>query len=128
MAMIGAYRMMPLSMSPASVSVLPPGPKDVTRRLKTNLKAGDIAYCCERWAANICHDDQPPRDLSEKCFLWYWGDPDGMEIVRPGKDPLIGFRGKWRPAMFMLPWMSRVTFLIKDVRRERRQKAHSERA
>lgn len=110
---IGPYRVMPLNMCPASMSVIPPrGVKDVTRRPSTNLRAGDIAYIRERWAADSTLDELRPTAISTDCPIWY--DVDGVTSW-----PWVMTHGKGRPPMFMLPWMSRKTALIVDVRRER---------
>ncbi len=105
---LGPYRVMPMTFSPESVAVLPPlGIKDVTRRLSTYLRAGDIGYCQERWAVSRRYAQVRPSAMNP-----------GTHAIRYATDGGDLDTGKWRPPMFMLPWMSRKTFLVRDVRRE----------
>ena len=104
---IGSHRVMPLNWSQESVSAMPA--KTVTRRLSTHLRAGDICYGRERWAAHADRDRLRPSQIPEGSPIWY-GACHACEMDER--------RGKWRPPMFMLPWMSRRTHKIVSVRRD----------
>lgn len=79
-----------------------------------NYETGDRLYVREAWrtfdGAGMW-DDLPPRELSPQ-IVWYEAD---------GKAPEDIFPGKFRQAMHMPRWASRLTLIVTDVRVQRLQ-------
>jgi hypothetical protein len=85
-------------------------------RLKVRYGPGDRLYVREHWRAEAVYDETPPRDIEhDACNVLYeadgkWSDVDQMNSA-----------GKFRQAMHMPRWASRITLLVTDVRVERLQ-------
>jgi hypothetical protein len=71
---------------------------------------GDGLWVREAWRVVAEADSTPPRDLSQAHRVWFESD----EPHQPGF-------GKYRPAMFMCRWMSRINLVVTGVRIERLQ-------
>lgn len=80
-------------------------------RVAPPYKVGDVAHVREGWRVGACWDRTKPRDLSMcvpvryEATAWQAREVDGW--------------GKYRPAMFMPLWASRLKLEILDVRLER---------
>ena len=76
--------------------------------------SGNRLWVRETWAATASNDPCSPSEINTdagKPVLWY------KESV--GVEPSCGWRGKWRPSIFMPRWASRITLEVVDVRVER---------
>lgn len=77
---------------------------------------GDRLYVREHWRGEAVYDDTPPRDIPfDACMVRYeadgaWSDHDAMTHA-----------GRFRQAMHMPKWASRITLIVTDVRVERLQ-------
>jgi hypothetical protein len=72
---------------------------------------GDLLYVRECWHAEAAYDDDPPRDIPfDACCVLYaadgsWSDHDPMNKA-----------GRFRAAMHMPRWATRLTLKVTDVR------------
>lgn len=71
---------------------------------------GDRLWVREAWRCGALHDPDPPRRILEGTRIHYTADGP--------PDEALGF-GRWRPAMFMPRWASRITLAVTGVRAER---------
>lgn len=79
---------------------------------------GDRLWVRETWRSETTYDVTPPSDLHKTTPIWYEADGAHGSLVQPdGNDE----KGKLRPSIFMLRWMSRITLEIVSVRVERLQ-------
>jgi hypothetical protein len=85
-------------------------------------KPGDRLWVRETWAAHWMYNDVPPNEAHSSQpddNQWFAADPDGT--VGTCGCPSLGYRGKWRPSIFMPRWASRLLLEITAVRCERLQ-------
>ena len=75
---------------------------------------GDLLWVRETWATSKSLDHVKPSDLAAGAPIEYAADR--CLTISGGKLP---DRGKWRPSIFMMPWMSRITLEVVSVRVER---------
>jgi hypothetical protein len=84
-------------------------------------RVGDRLYVREAWRAEASYDGTPPRELEfDSCMVryeadGYWSDWDQMTHA-----------GKFRQAMHMPRWASRLTLIVTDVRVQRLQEISEE--
>lgn len=77
---------------------------------------GDRLWVRETWATDSQVDNVMPRDLSKGEPIYY----AASNVWRTtGCQPIL--RGKLRPSIFMMPWMSRILLQVTNVRVERLQ-------
>lgn len=80
------------------------------------IKRGDRLYVREHWRAEAVYDETPPRDIEpDACNVFFeadgkWSDLDQMNRV-----------GRFRQAMHMPRWASRLTNIVTEVRVQRLQ-------
>jgi len=79
-------------------------------------RPGDRLWVRETWASDKQVDHIKPRDLSHGEPIYYAAS-DGW--LTTGCQPIE--RGRLRPSIFMMPWMSRIILEITNVRVERLQ-------
>jgi hypothetical protein len=83
---------------------------------------GTRLWVKEKWAAHWMYDNVPPskaRSTLPDDNRWYLADPEDS----PGTHgcPAKGYTGRWRSALYMPRWASRLTIEIMSVRLERLQ-------
>lgn len=80
------------------------------------IAVNDIIYVREPWHVSNAFDDySPAKSHKGKNVL-----PRGVEVIRPATlERLPHYAGKFRQAMHMPRWMSRITLKVTDVRIER---------
>lgn len=72
---------------------------------------GDRLWVREPWRATPGLDGSPPREIPQDQRIWYVADE------KPTRGP--GVRARYRQAMFMCRWMSRILLEVTEVRVER---------
>jgi hypothetical protein len=121
----------PITFSGPMVRALLAGTKTQTRRLHKvaeglehlagsvapRIKAGDRLYVREHWRADTAYDGTAPRDLSNRVALWF--EADGATVGD-------GVKGRFRQAMHMPKWASRITLHVAEVRVQRLQEISDE--
>lgn len=127
-------RSLPIQFSKPMVLALLAGTKTQTRRLfkgKLRHSVGDRLYVREHWRTFVSLDAVPPRDLwrldgERGAGVWYEADGSGMALTAAGmrsfgpRDDRPAF-GKFRQAMHMPKWASRMTLVVTGSRVERLQ-------
>lgn len=79
---------------------------------------GDRLYVREHWRTSALYDETAPRDLKQGVFLHFIAD--GEEDKRTGVGRNSGHTfGKFRQAMHMPKWASRLTLPVTEVRVQR---------
>ena len=93
------------------------GWKTNTRRIPNarwnKVRPGSWIYVREHWRTRAAYDYLMPTELAHLTQVSYQADYD--------QEPNEGYRGKFRQAMHMPRWASRVSLLVTDVRKERIQ-------
>ncbi|MCY1169392.1 hypothetical protein D9M73_94200 [compost metagenome] len=98
-------------------------------------KPGDGLWVREAWRASKTWDDTPPRDIFPLALTkntgvtvlfeaggWRNVDPTGREEPAYSTNrPMPAWAGRYRPAMFMPRWASRIDRVVTGVRIERLQ-------
>jgi hypothetical protein len=87
---------------------------DRIERVRCRYRHGDRLWVRETWRTNIDLDDVKPRDVPRHAPILRVADYPEIERGHFGW-------GKGRPAIFMLPWMSRITLDVISIRVERLQ-------
>jgi hypothetical protein len=95
---------------------------------------GDRLWVRERWCVSRMHDGTKPSELAVRAMTTMYEAGGAMGGITPYRenrpaseylfadlDKLPDWAGKMRPAMFMMPWQSRMTLIVEEVRVERLQ-------
>jgi len=82
---------------------------------------GDKLYAKETWATERRLDHLSPSEIGNAAEVPLWYKADNADSQRSLLE-----RGKWRPAIFMPQWASRITLELTDVRVERLQEITEE--
>lgn len=105
----------PIIFSAPMVCALLAGRKTQTRRLASSplarCRPGDRLWVRESYSGPWAYRDRPPRRWRMDCPIWYWADgspPDG-DWTKP------------KPGMHMMRWMSRLTLVVTEVRKQQLQ-------
>ncbi|WPM83115.1 hypothetical protein R5W60_21715 (plasmid) [Brucella pseudintermedia] len=98
---------------------------------RPRISIGDRLYVREAWRVSRMHDQVAPRDLKPRTMTVFFeaggsiANQDAPGDWKPAVWPEIGERpdwaGKFRQAMHMPRWASRITLEVTDVRIERLQ-------
>lgn len=83
--------------------------RDTGRAKPPRIAVGDRLYVREHWRTEARWDAVAPRDLPETAPIY------------PQTEPEPGCAGRFRQAMHMPKWASRITLIVTDVRVERLQ-------
>lgn len=91
----------------------------IVHRAYPPAEIGDRLWVRETWAVGMCAEGLAPAELSPG----FWRHDNGGCWYRAGGEPAhaISPRGKWRPAIHMPRWASRLTLTVTNVRVERLQ-------
>ncbi|MET3648081.1 hypothetical protein [Phyllobacterium ifriqiyense] len=97
--------------------VLDPG-NALWRARDVRFKVGDRLYVREAWRVEARLDKKAPRDIKTNY--------PGVKYIATDEPDFFGIEGKYRQAMHMPRWASRITLLVTDVRVERLQDCSEE--
>jgi hypothetical protein len=110
---------------------IPGGPHLQTPHFIPRIAVGDRLYVREHWRVSQKWDETAPRDLPRQAMTVFY--KAGGSIAnqrypgdwRPSDEPQAGklpeWAGRFRQAMHMPKWASRITLIVTDVRVERLQ-------
>lgn len=86
-------------------------------------KPGDRLWLRETWAAGACSEGLAPSCLSPSFYRGPRSDNGGAWFQADAAEPAhpVTPRGKWRPAIHMPRWLSRITLEVIEVRAARVQ-------